>query len=441
MTKNKDSKNNYLIKTEELDHAEKKLYFKVPGDKLNKYIEQAVNKLAKEMKVDGFRSGKVPRKIIEQKVGKQALLDEAAEEAVKEIYVNAVIDNKIEAIGQPKIKVDKVDEKKGFEFSAEVGILPKVVLGEWRDEIKKINKKYQEKKVEVKEAEIDKELEFLANQRAKVITVNRSAKKGDQLEIDFQAFQKNVALEGGTAKKHPVIIGEGKFIPGFEEKLIGAKAGEEKEFNLFFPKEYHAQHLAGKEVTFKVKINLVQERQIPKIDETFAKNIGKFKSLKELKDNIRDGLKHEKEHQQTDGHKKELMDVLVAQAKFSVPKVLIEREMDTMMAELEQDVMQMGLTKEKYLSQIKKTESDLKKQWENREALQRVQGALILRFLAEEEKLSPTAEEIEKQVNQAMQQFSAMGQQPPENLDVQRVYEATKGTLTNQKVFEWLMKL
>ncbi len=441
MTKNKDSKNNYLIKTEELDHAEKKLYFKVPGDKLNKYIEQAVNKLAKEMKVDGFRSGKVPRKIIEQKVGKQALLDEAAEEAVKEIYVNAVIDNKIEAIGQPKIKVDKVDEKKGFEFSAEVGILPKVVLGEWRDEIKKINKKYQEKKVEVKEAEIDKELEFLANQRAKIITVNRPAKKGDQLEIDFQAFQKNVALEGGTAKKHPIIIGEGKFIPGFEEKLIGAKAGEEKEFNLFFPKEYHAQHLAGKEVTFKVKINLVQERQIPKIDETFAKSIGKFKSLKELKDNIRDGLKHEKEHQQTDGHKKELMDVLVAQAKFSVPKVLIEREMDTMMAELEQDVMQMGLTKEKYLSQIKKTESDLKKQWENREALQRVQGALILRFLAEEEKLSPTAEEIEKQVNQAMQQFSAMGQQPPENLDVQRVYEATKGTLTNQKVFEWLMKL
>ncbi len=437
----KENKEKYLVKKEELDHSEVKLSFEVPAEKMGKFVDRAVHDLGKEIKVDGFREGKVPRNVLEQKIGKDKILYQAAELAVKEVYVDSVVKENLAVIGEPKIDLGKVEEGKDLTFTAVVGVLPEIKINSgWEKKAAKVNEKNKAQKIEIKDEEVDKEVKFLANQRAKIVTVDRAAKKGDQVEVDFQVLQNNVPIENGTAKKHSLVLGENKFIPGFEDQLVGAKAGEEKEFELKFPENYHATHLAGKPATFKVKVNLVQERQVAEINDEFACGIGKFKSLAELKQNIKEGLEHEKKHQQDDQWKKELMDAVVDEADFEVPETLIEKELETMMAELMQEVTQIGLAKEKYLEQIKKTEQELKDEWRKVTAPRRIKAALILRDLSEKNKLQPDSDEIEKQVNQTLQYYSSLGQ-TSDKIDVQRLYEMTKGTLSNEKAISYLMDL
>lgn len=438
MAKAKKS-DNYVVKIEDLPRSEIKITFKMPSGKFDGFLDKAANELSKEMKVDGFRAGKTPREVIERTVGKDKVLYEGAEKAVKKIYVDAILDNKIEAVGEPKIDITKIAQGNDFEFTASVGVLPKIELKEWKKDIKEVNKDFKGKDIKVDDKEIDREISFLANQRAKVVTVNRKAKDKDQVEVDFEAHKDDVSIENSTAKKQQVVIGEGRFIPGFEEKLIGMKAGNEKEFFLTFPKEYHAKHLAGQEAKFKTKVNLVQERQIPEINDEFAKGIGTFKSLEELKSNVREGIRHEQKHKLENQQKNKIIDVIVQKAEFEVPNVLIEREIKTMMAELDQDLKQMGLSREKYFEQIKTTEKKLQEQWENKEAVQRVKAALILRQIAEDNKIFPDTKEVEKRVNQVLQHYKALGD-IEKKIDVARLYEATKGSLANEKVFEYLMK-
>ena len=440
MAKKKEDKQKNVIETEKLAGSELKISITVPSDEFGEYINNAAKSLAAEMKVDGFRNGKVPISMVEKTVGVEKLLYEAANEAIRESYVNAILDNKIDAIGEPKIEIKKIAKGNDFEFSATVGVLPEIELGNWKKDVVKVNKKFAKKEEQVEEKEIDHELEYLADQRAKIVTVNRAAKKGDQVEIDFDVFQENVAIENGSAKKHLMVLGEGKFIPGFEEKIIGMKTGEEKEFTLAFPKEYHAKHLAGKDADFKVKLNLVQEKQIPKIDEEFAKSIGKFKSLAELKENIEKGILAEKKRRKADEHKKELIEAIIETMKVEVPNVLLEREVDIMLGELEADIARMGMDKEGYFKQVQVTEEKVKEGWKKDAAVKRVKAALILQEIAKQEKLVPETKKIEEKVNQTLEYYSTLGDTEGK-IDTHRLYEATKGSLANEMVFDFLKEV
>ena len=428
----------YLKKINDLSKVKKELVFEVPAKKFEEFYKQSLRELGKDLKVAGFRKGKVPDDIIEKEITPERVLYNAGDLAIRKIYVDAVVKNNLPAIGEPKIELDNIAKGEPLKFRAVVELLPEVKLKDFKKDIEKINKKFAGKKTEIKDDDVQKELDVLAQQKVKLVTVNREAKEGDQVEVDFDVLINNVPVEGGSAKKHPVIIGANKFIPGFEEQLIGMKAGEEKEFELEFPKDYHAKNLAGKKAKFKVKVNLVQERILPKIDDEFAKGFGKFKSLKELKDNLRHGLEHEAEHKKDDEWKKELIEALLDKVEVEIPEVLIENELEVMMRELENDVMRLGLTKEQYFQQIKTTEEEMKKQWREKQAPNRVKAALLLKKIAEDNKLQPPKEEIEKHVNQIVQQQTAYGQDPAQ-LDIQRIYEAVKGSLTNEEVFKWLM--
>jgi len=428
----------YLKKINDLSKVKKELVFEVPAKKFEEFYKQSLRELGKDLKVAGFRKGKVPDDIIEKEITPERVLYNAGDLAIRKIYVDAVVKNNLPAIGEPKIELDNIAKGEPLKFRAVVELLPEVKLKDFKKDIEKINKKFAGKKTEIKDDDVQKELDVLAQQKVKLVTVNREAKEGDQVEVDFDVLINNVPVEGGSAKKHPVIIGANKFIPGFEEQLIGMKAGEEKEFELEFPKDYHAKNLAGKKAKFKVKVNLVQERILPKIDDEFAKGFGKFESLKELKDNLRHGLEHEAEHKKDDEWKKELIEALLDKVEVEIPEVLIENELEVMMRELENDVMRLGLTKEQYFQQIKTTEEEMKKQWREKQAPNRVKAALLLKKIAEDNKLQPPKEEIEKHVNQIVQQQTAYGQDPAQ-LDIQRIYEAVKGSLTNEEVFKWLM--
>lgn len=428
------------VEVKKLPQSEVKLLCKVPAKRLEKSIQKTAKELSKKIKVDGFRSGKIPFDVVERNVGQDKLLNESAEKLVKEVYTNAIIDKKIEAVGQPKIEIKKIAKGNDFEFEAIVACLPEIKIGEWVSDAKKINKEYKDKKSEVKDEEIQRELDFLANQRAKIVTVDRIAKEGDQVEVNFQVFKDNVAIEGGSADKHPVVIGKGNFIPGFEEKLIGMKAGEEKEFELTFPKDYHQKNLAGQKTLFKIKVNLVQERDLPKIDDEFASGIGKFKSLAELKKNLNDGLKKEKEDKTRREQELKIMDKIIEKTEAELPEVLIASEVEKMMSELNNDVARMGLNKQQYFDQLKTTEEDLKKQWKEKEAPKRVKAALILRDIAKEEEIAVNAKEIEEQMNRVIQYYKTINQ-AEKDIDTKVLYENIKAELTNKAVLDYLIAL
>lgn len=429
-----------LISKEDLELSRVKMAFRMPADQLEHFIQHALEETAKETKLHGFREGKAPKDLIEKKAGAEKVLYDGANLALRDAYVRAVLDEKIAAIGEPKVEIKKLVRGEEFEFEAVVDVLPQVKLGSYKEAIGKINEKFGREKPEAKEEEIQKELEHLAESRVKIVTVNRSAKMGDQVEVDFQVFQDKVAIEGGTGRKHPVVVGQGRFIPGFEEKLIGAKAGDKLEFSLDFPQSYHAAFLAGKKADFQVQVNLVQERQVPVLDDDFACSIGKFKSLEELKGNIREGILHEKKHEIEERRKRESVAELVKNSHFELPPILIEQEIRTMLAELEQDISRIGLTKERYLQQIKTTEEKLKEGWREKEAVERVKGALILRQVAKDNHITAGSEEIKAKVDEALQYFAAIGQSQ-EKLDLERIYEAAKGGIVNEKVFQHLEAL
>ncbi len=440
MTKLKDKtkKKNYLVKTEDRSKSSKELVFKIPAKDFDKFYQQSLKELSKDLKVSGFRKGKVPAEVAEKELTPERILYNAGDIAIRKAYVDAVVGNNISAIGEPKIELKNIKKGEDLEFVATVDLLPEVELKDFQKDIDKVNEKFSKQEVKVDDKDVQKELDILASQKVKVVTVNREAQKGDQVEVDFDVFVNNVAIEGGSAKKHPVVIGENKFIPGFEEQLVGAQADDEKEFELEFPKDYHAKNLAGKKAKFKVKVGLVQERELPEINDEFAKGFGQFKNLQELKDNIKHGLVHEQEHKKEDEWKKELIETLLTKVDMEIPASLVNNEVEVMMRELENDVMRLGLTKEQYFSQVKTTEEKMKEEWKKKQAPNRVKAALILQHLAKEHKLAPKKELIQQQVDQIVQQQTAYGQDPAK-LDIQRIYEAVKGSLTNEEVFKWLM--
>jgi trigger factor len=274
--------------------------------------------------------------------------------------------------------------------------------------VKKINEKFSKQKVEVKSEDVERELNFLANQRAKIVTVDREVKTGDQVELDFEAWKDNAPIEGGTAKKHQLVIGEGKFIPGFEDQLVGMKAGEKKDFDLAFPADYHQKNLAGQVTNFKVSIGLVQERELPELNDEFASGIGKFKNLKELKENLNKGMEEEEKKKIQQNQRVEVIEEVIKNVDVELPEILIESEVSRIQKELENDVAKMGLDRKQYIQQLGTTEEKLIEQWKQKEAPNRVKAALIMKKVSNDQKLAPSAKEVEERANVILQQYGAM---------------------------------
>lgn len=423
-----------------LPKAKVEISINVSWDNWKKYIDQAVKEISEEIKVDGFRPGKAPRNLIEQKVGKGMILNKAGQKAVEKSYVDFVLKEKLEVLGQPEIEIEKIEEEKNLEFRALVAVMPEVEVDpKFRSEIKKINEEATKKSLEIKDEELKLELEKLANSRVKLVTVMREAGKNDSVEIDFEVLIGGVPIEGGISKNHPLVIGKGVFIPGFEENLIGMKEGDEKEFELDFPEEYHKKDLAGENAVFKVKVNLVQERQTPKIDDAFAVSLGNFENLEALKKNIREGMKHEQMHKNKEERRGKYMEEIIKKTKTELPEILIEEEAKKMLHEFEHQVQSMGLTLDKYLEQLKKKKEELLKDWAP-QAEKRVLSALSLRQLIKDLEIKAESQEVEEEMNKTLQHYKNV-KDFEKNVDMERLYNYTKGVVENEKVFEYLEKI
>lgn len=402
-------------------------------------IDHAVEHLSGHVKVAGFRKGKVPRAVLEQQVGKQAILDEAAEHAIGHAYPAVLEREKIDAIGRPQAEIRTAEEGGTLEFVVRTAVVPQVALTEWRKGVKAVNAEFSKKETVVGDEDVDREIGRLASNRAKLVTVDREARDGDTAVLDFRVLRDGVPIENGTSKQHPIILGSGAFIPGFEEQVVGMRAGEEKSFELSFPEKYHAKELAGQSATFEVRLTAVQERDVPALDDAFAQSVGKFQTIGELRESFRSGMLEEKRSQAAEEHRTKILDVLTEAVQAELPKILVDEELVKMQQEFEQQVQGLGMEFETYLNGIGKDKETLYAEWEP-QARKRVLAALALEEVAKEQEIEPASDEIEMEMNKMLQYYRNV-KDIEKKLDMTRLYQHARGQLRNKSTFEYLEKL
>ena len=385
--------------------SEVELEIKVSAEEFGRFIEQATLNLGGDLEIKGFRKGKAPKNIIEERIGMEKILIEAGDLAVNETYKKAVLENKIEAIFQPKIEIKKLAKGSDLVFSARTAILPEVELPDY----KKIASEIKRNKAVVEEKEIEDTFKWLQKSRAKFTLKNQPAQKGDFVEIEYWSAQ--IQKEG---QKDTFVLGEGHFIPGFEEKMIGMKSGEEKE-NITLNKD-------GKEIILKVKVISVQNVELPEANDQFAKSLGKFENLDALKKNIKQDLALEKEQAETQRVRQEILERISEKTKVEIPEVLIENEQKQMLENLKKMVSEkLKISFEDYLIKVKKTEKEILDSFLPT-AQKKVRNFLALREIGKREKVEVSEEELA-------------------NLDSGQSKEHNKEVLRTEKIFAMLENL
>lgn len=414
----------------DLPKSQKEVKVEIPAEEMEKYIKKATEELSKQIKVDGFRPGKAPAEVVKTHIGASGIYQEATDFAIRETYSQLVEEKKLEVIGRPNIEITKMAPGNSFEYKAVLTVLPKIQLSDYKN----VKGKLEKKKIE--EKRIDGELEKLRKYRAKFITTKEPSQKGDRLEIDFESSLDGVKFEGGEAKNHPLIIGEANFVPGFEDNLIGLKEGETKEFKVVFPEKYQKEELAGKNVDFKVKVNLVQKVELPKIDDEFAKALGKIESLNDLKNKIREGMEKEEEHKARGELRKKIIEQIIKGSEMDVPELLIEEELDLMLKEFKHSIEKTGVKFDDYLKKIKTSEKDILKGWRTN-AEDRVKLNLIIYEINKREKIKIDEKDLTEQIEQTMKAYKNV-KEPEKKVNPKAVRAYIEETMIKEKIFEML---
>jgi len=376
--------------------------------------EHVLTHFKNRVKVPGFREGKVPPAILEKNIDPATLQSEFLEEAINNLYVEAVRSENIRPVDNPQVTLTKFVPFTTLEFDAAVPVIGKISLPDYT----KIKKSKQA--VSVTDKDIDEVITSLRTRMAEKKDVDRAAKDGDQVWIDFTGVDdKNEPISGADGKDYPLLLGSKTFIPGFEENLVGTNAGEAKTFTLTFPKDYGVKALADKKVTFTVNITKVQEVIEPKVDDAFAAQVGPFKTVKELKDDIKKQLTHERQHELDRDFESELVKEISDKSKVTIPAVMINDQVERLLRDLQQNLTYRGQTFPEFLEQEGKTEEQYRKDVLVPQAEERVKAGLVLSEIAEREGIEVTPEELEIRVqilkNQYQDQAMQAELEKPEN--------------------------
>lgn len=388
---------------EKLPKSKLKINITLQKEEFLPYLEKSARELSKEIEIPGFRPGKAPRKIVEEKLGKEKVLEKAIDIALNDKFKEIVEREKIKVIGSPQAEIDFKKYNSTGELSAkiEASILPKPKLPDWR----KIVKEEKVKKVTVEEKEIDDSLLWLQKSRAKKIRKFKKAEKGDEVLIDYEIRRGGVLVENGILTNQRLIIGENRLLPDFEKELIGMEEGKEKNFSVICPDNFWKKELRGKPLDFKVKMKEIFKVELPELNDDFAKSVGKFENLEKLKESIKEGILIEKEEEEERKWQARVFDKIAKLAEFEVPEVLALEQRDRMIDDLKNTIEnEMGLNFGDYLSQIKKTEEELKKDFLP-EAEKRVKVYLCLYEIAKEEGIEVKEEEVKGEIEAILQKY------------------------------------
>ena len=359
----------------------------------------ALTKLAKEVKIEGFRKGKAPLELVAAQVDQTILGQETLENALSKAVAEAFLKEDIKAIDRPEVDVKKFIPGTELEFTATTEIMPKVELGDYK------NLKVKKDTVEVSKEEVSETIDRILKNFAEKKKVDRESKDGDEVIIDFLGKKDGVAFDGGKAEKFPLELGSKSFIPGFEEGLIGKKAGDEISLDLEFPKDYHAKDLAGTKVVFEVKIHEVRENALPEINEEFLSKLGEFKTKEEFEKQIEEDLKTQKQAESDEKFKDKLVKKLAEVSKVPVPEILLEDQKQSIELDMQQNLMYSGLSLEDYLERMGKTREEWLEKDVKEAAEIRVKSGLALAELSKVEKVESSLEELDARIAQLKEQY------------------------------------
>ncbi len=417
------------VDKKDLGKSQVELTIEVPLEEFDEHLKKAAIRLGQKSTIPGFRPGKAPYDMIKTKVGEMSIYQEATEDIINHSFFQAITQENLITIGQPDIKIEKLAPGNPIVYIATVMLLPKVVLGNWQEKTVKATE------IKVSQEDIDKTLKELKRMRAKEVLVDRKAAMADKIVMDFEVSMNKVVLEGGVSYKHPLVLGEGRMVPGFEEKLVGTKAGDELEFDLTFPENYYQKSLAKKEAHFKIKVLEVFERTLPELNDELAKDFG-FENKAALEKQISDNILKDKQNKEQQKIEAEVMENLVKTATIDeIPEKLIHNEVHKMIGELRYDLESQGLEMPKYLESIKKTEDDLHHDFA-KPAIQRIQATLALKTLAADEKITVIEEDIDAEIK--IQEAQANPENSKIDFKDPRYRQYLSNVLLNQKVLKFM---
>ncbi|MFA5523740.1 MAG: trigger factor [Tissierellales bacterium] len=384
------------------------LKIEVEAEVFEKGVQEAYQKNRQKFNISGFRKGKAPRKLIEMNYGEGIFYEDAINIVFPEAYDNAIEEHKLDPVDRPSVDVDDIEKGKTVVFTADVTVMPEVKLGEYKGvEIEKADYK-------VTEEDVEAELKKTQERNARIIDAgDRPVKQGDILTIDYSGFVGDEQFEGGTAQNQTLEIGSGRFIPGFEEQLVGKNKDEEIEVKVTFPEEYHSEDLEGKDAIFKAVIHEIKEKEIPSLDDEFAKDISEFDTLDELKTDIMNKLRKQAEEKEKTENENKVVDKVIELCEVDIPEVMVERQIDDDVNEFAYKLRYQGLEFEKYLELTGTQMEDLREQFRpNAEKF--VKADLVLELISEKEAIEATEEELNaelegfaKSYNQDAEKFKA----------------------------------
>ena len=401
---------------------EVKLEFTVEAEKFNEAIQTVYKKNAKYFNIPGFRKGKAPFKMVEKAYGIQIFYEDAFNEVATEAYTKGIEDNKIEVVSKPEIDIKQIEAGKDLIFTAVVQTKPEVTLGKYKGiEIKKIE-------YNVSDEDVEHELSHAAEHNARIVTVeDRAVENGDITVIDFEGFVDGKAFEGGKAENHELEIGSGKFIPGFEEQIIGMKTDEEKDIKVTFPKEYPAKELAGKEATFKIKLHEIKKKELPEINDEFAKDASEFDTLEDWKKSIREKQEKANESKAKYEMEEEAIEAVCNDSKVDIPSGMIETQIDNMEQDVSSRLSYQGMKLDQYLQMVGKTRKEFRDEYKE-QAEKQVKTNLVLEAVMKDSKIEVAEEEIEAKIKEMAEMYGQKEEEVKNNPNLRKYIEESLKT-------------
>ena len=381
------------FKVEQLEEKNMvKLVIEASAEEFEAGLNAAYNKNKNKISVPGFRKGKAPRKMIEQLYGSQIFFEDAANEIIPDAYADAAKESGLDIVSQPKVSIEQLEAGKPFIFAAEVAVRPEVELGEYKGvEVTKAD-------AEVTDADVEEELKKVQDQNSRTVSVeDRAVKDGDMTVIDFEGFIDGEAFDGGKGENYPLTIGSHSFIDTFEEQMIGMNIGEEKELNVTFPEDYHAENLKGKPATFKVTVKEIKEKQLPELDDDFAQDVSDFDTLAEYKDDLKKKIAERKESEAKAKKESEAIEKVVEAAKMDIPQAMIDTQVNRMLEDFAMRLQQQGLSVEQYFQYTGMTADKIMEEMKP-EAVKRIKNSLVLEAVAKAENIEVSEEEFEAEL-------------------------------------------
>ena len=420
----KNQKNNikemkYEIK--EISEIKRKAEVEVTAEEFDNYYNQALSEITKSVELPGFRKGKAPEKMVEEKVNPANVLSEAAEAAIRDNWIKILKETKTEAVSQPQVEIVKIAKGNPFVFNAEFEVLPVIKL----PDLESIKKSIKREEIKVEDKEVEDTLNWLQQSRAKFMNKESASEKSDLVEFSFNCS----TIKDDPIKKDRIVLGKGHYINGMEDALIGMKRGEEKDFETENPQD------KKEKVTIHIKVDSVQKMELPEINDKWVKTLGNFATVEALKTDIKKGIAQEKEFAEKQKQREQAITKTLEKVKFEVPRALVEREAEMMIENVKSRVQsEINMSFEEYLNQIKKTEEDMKKEFD-KIAEEKVRGFLVLHQIEKDEKIQIDDKEIEEKIEEIISQYPDK-ESARKNMDMEHVKMHIEDELKREKIFQ-----